>query len=138
MIMYSYTPSLRDKFYELLAINGMSLEFEKDLPGIGYICFPEHEKSPEELGPPIAAGFIRLMENDYGVMDSFITHRRYASDMRSAALDMIMKKLVLVGRDVGLKKLLAFSLESSLIKRACDLGFTRIPYEMAAHDLGEG
>jgi hypothetical protein len=104
-------------------------ECEDDLPFVGFIAFSENEGF--ELSEAIAAGFLRSLEGGYGVLDSYISDPSYSALYRHDAFCKINRQLIDIGKQMGMKKILAFSLEASLIDRVCQDGFIRVPYDFA-------
>lgn len=120
---------------ELLKSRKMNDEFYiHDLPIHGRIVW----KSEELEVSPIGAGFLRLMEGRYGLLDSFITHANAAPEDRARAIDWIASSLCELARGLGLSKLFAFSLDGDFVKRAqTNLGFQSVPYHFYALNLGD-
>lgn len=86
-----------------------------ELPEIGYIAF--------HYQIPIAVGFIRRIEGDYVMLDSYLTDPNAKPEDRDNALDSITNKLINHCRNHNVNKILAFSLDDNTTKRALKHGF---------------
>lgn len=88
------------------------LDFDaKALPALGAIV------------PGVAAGFLRMCEGNYAVMDSIITHPLQPAATRDAALSVIMQRLLIEAEALGVKNVVGFTVEPYMIQRAVSLGF---------------
>lgn len=99
-----------------------------DIPKHGFIVFTEEQM-------PVAAGFLRLVEGDYCLFDSFITNPECSPEERNKALDLITSSLINLGKTLNIKKMFAFSEEPHIIQRSCAHGFGKMPFEFTILDL---
>lgn len=89
---------------------------------------PKHGFMVFDSGVPVAMGFIRRLEGNLGVLDSYITNPNFTPGGRNRALDLLTKKLIRFGKDkLKLKGLLAFSADTNTIQRATNHGFWAHP-----------
>lgn len=96
------------------------------LPKLGYIA------------PGIAAGFLAMLEGSAGVMDSFISNPDRGSLERHLALDAIIDKLISDAQHMGLKRIMAFSVDDGIVKRQKHKGFVKLPHTLTILELSGG
>lgn len=99
----------------------MDVRLSCDLPKHGLIALENDEV--------VAMGFIRRVEGDYAILDSYITNACMASELRDRALDVITRKLIKMAEANNIKKLIAFSQEPNIITRSMKHGMSKMPYE---------
>lgn len=89
------------------------------LPRAGWIVFDGEE--------PLAAGFLRMMEGGYAMIDGLISNppQGLGNRRRSQALDLITERMISEGKILGLKKILAFSGDRATLKRSLRHGFVK-------------
>lgn len=130
MHLNSYDPIIhKEAVLDLLSKRGMAASLADDLPSIGLVV--------QDGKTIVAMGFLRRMEGNYGMLDSYITDPHETSDYRDAALDMITAWLIDYARSIKLNKLLAFSAYDSIYDRALRHGFGAMPHKFAMLDLGQ-
>ncbi len=113
-------------FRDLLKGRNMDVdELIQDVPIHGYIVFDDENNA-------VAAGFLRFIEGPYGLLDSYISRPGASSRDRNEAFDLITESLIQLSKRFSIRKLLAFSLERSLMDRAVSHGFQRVPYDFCA------
>jgi hypothetical protein len=110
-----------------LEFRGLDTVWADYLPKNGYVVSDEHG--------PIAIGYIRMMEGNYGCLDSYITDPIAPSQLRDKALDLLTIKLVELAKSLEIKILLAFSQDTFTILRSERLGFKRLPNVLTRLDL---
>lgn len=110
---------------QILALRDMDLDTE--LPIYGLIAI-KHDV-------PVAMGFLRCIEGNYAMLDSYITNPDSPSEIRDHALDAITRKLIDIARYEQVSKLFAFSIEPHIILRAVKHGFKQTPYIFTVLDL---
>jgi hypothetical protein len=71
----------------------------------------------------IAAGFLRLMEGDIGMIDGYVTDPTALSKDRHSALNELTDKIIIVAKELKLKGLLVFTSDESIKIRAEAAGF---------------
>ncbi len=91
-----------------------------DLPQHGLIAF--------EAGAPIAAGFLRLVEGNLAMLDSYVTDPSVDPVLRDSALDRLTTKLVKIAKANNIKLLMAFSSDINTLHRTQRHGFTTLPH----------
>lgn len=104
----------------LLRSHSMGMDLAYDLPEFGLIAV--------DGGEPVAMGFIRKMEGNYALLDSYITHADAPAELRDRALDIITYKLIKIAKDNDISKLIAFSGEPSIIARSINHGMILMPF----------
>lgn len=106
---------------------GLATRVIEDLPALGYITL--------DRGRPIAAGFIRLMEGGFGMMDSLITDPSAPGEIRSKAIDLVVTKLLKQAKSAGVKHIFAFSRDNNTLERSIKHGFKKLPETVIGVDL---
>lgn len=71
----------------------------------------------------VAIAGLRLMEGDICMIDSMATNQNFESTIRHEALDCLTKQLLDIAKDLGFKKVFAYTKEDCIIKRAERHGF---------------
>ncbi len=112
-----------------LAYRGMDLELANDIPRIGYIVYGNLE--------PIAAGFLRLVEADYLILDSLITNPNASGKTRNDAIDMVVDALITRAKLLGKLKIIANSIDANTLERSKKHGFRQTLHRMIVLDLRE-
>lgn len=102
----------------------------ENLPESGFIVYNADQS-------PIAMGFLRLIEGNYGMLDSYISNPQKPSELRDQALDLITKNLINYSKTLGLNKLFAFSANEHIILRAYNHGFGRLPFKFTCLNLSK-
>jgi hypothetical protein len=95
---------------------GISIDI-KSLPALGIVA--RHNKH----GGMIAAGFLRRVEGDIGMGDTFITSPCYGSKTRNKALLAICDTLIKTAKALGFRKLIVLTKVNSIRERANAFGF---------------
>lgn len=92
----------------------------QDLPRIGYIVLDGEN--------PVAAGFLRQCEGNYGVLDSFITDPTAPPEDRDKAMDLLMNRLINHSKKAGIKQLIGFTVDQFTLSRAKKFGMCATPF----------
>lgn len=103
---------------KLLKARDMPIEHAKSLPQTGRIAIVN--------GNPIAIGFIRSIEGNFAMLDSFITNPDVDSLIRHQALDSIIAELLSFCQESGKYKVLAFTSDSGIKDRAIAHGMSEL------------
>lgn len=90
-------------------------EPSESLPSIGFIAF--------EGSVPIAAGFLRKIEGNYGMIDSLVTNAQSSSELRHEAIDLIVRHLIKSAKHLKMNSILSFSKDKSTLVRSISHGF---------------
>lgn len=101
-----------------------------DMPEHGFVAYDE--------GQPVAAGFLRRVEGNYALVDSLVTNPDAPGVVRNQAIDMVVKHLLFKAKRLGLKHLIAFSVDTNTLMRSERHGFVRIPHAVIIADLTSG
>ena len=115
----------------LLSLRGMPPELVLDLPSHGYMAF-------DELNEPIAAGFLRMVEGKFGLIDGFITNEHMDSETRHLALSAIGNALVEDAHKSHISHLLVIADDPSMEKRALFHGFKPSTAKLMTRSLNGG
>ena len=130
MEVVEYKKESHLKFIEnWLVAHELSVDLAKDLPRIGFLAFDN------ELG--VAAGFLRLVESDYLILDSLITNPKAYSGSRDMAIDLVVKKLIEKAKEMQKYKIIANSTDANTLLRSKKHGFKEMPHTMIVLDLRE-
>jgi hypothetical protein len=103
---------------DLLILRGLPASMVLDIPSIGFVA--------KEDGKVIAMGFLRRIEGNCGMLDSYITDPHETSDYRDQALDLITAYLIETARSLEMDKLFEISAYDSIHTRAIKHGFSSI------------
>lgn len=87
----------------------------EDLPGHTFCAVVKDEI--------IAIAGLRLMEGELCCIDSMATNQSFESTIRNEALDMLTKHLLDLAKNLGFKKIFAYTKENCIIDRAVRHGF---------------
>lgn len=98
-----------------------------DLPKLGYLVYQDDHL--------VAAGFMRQCEGGYGMFDSYLTDPRAPSKLRDQALEMITKSLISKAKDIGVRHLIAFSVDEHTLIRSQRHGFVLLDHKLLAQVL---
>lgn len=91
------------------------------VPHLGYIAI-------SDTGIGVAAGFLRMCEGNYAIIDGFITNPTCRPSDRNEALNLVTAKLVSVAKERNIAKLWAFTMDESILERAKKHGFAHMPH----------
>lgn len=88
------------------------------------------------INGPIAIGFIREM-GSCGFIEGMTTNPEASSEDRNEAMDILTKHLLAYARRQGIKKVIGYSLDENIVKRAERHGFIKQPHVMFGINLGD-
>ncbi len=98
----------------------LSAEGSINLPELGLIAY--------KTGCPIAAGFLRRVEGGYAILDSLVTNPMVLPALRDKTLDLLVKDLISLAKENGIKGLIATTVDCHVIERALKHGFIKLPH----------
>lgn len=107
-----------DRLHRMLLSRGMPIEQE----------YPEFGMSAIENDVLVAVGFVRRVEGNHAIIDSFITNAECSSEVRQRALQLLCYKIDNILRSVKLNKLLILTTDLDIVQRAHQNGFKLIPH----------
>lgn len=87
-----------------------------ELPGHTYCAVVKDEI--------VAIAALRLMEGEVCCIDSMATNQNFESTIRHEALDCLTKTILDLAKNLGFKKIFAYTREPSIIERAERHGFS--------------
>lgn len=87
-----------------------------DLPRIGFVV------------DGVAAGFLRVCEGSYGLIDGYITNPAVEGPKRHEALEAITKSILRAARAMDIHRILTFTTDECIISRAKKHGFAQLPH----------
>lgn len=91
-----------------------------DLPSIGYVAY--------DGGDPFAAAFLRQAEGGVGFLEALVTNPHAPAKSRSFAIDALVRNTIAIAREMGMKKILAYSINKSVLIRSEKHGFKAMPH----------
>lgn len=95
----------------------------KTLPKIGYIALLDKQ--------PIAAGFLRRIEGDIvAQIDGLTSNPFFGSIIRHHGINKILECLINDAKELKLKGLMAFTVDSSILVRAEAMGFRKVAHSI--------
>lgn len=101
-----------------------------ELPHLGLIAFDDEEV--------VCAGFLRMVEGSYALMDSLTTNPRSSSSKRNVALDLMTCELKAVAESLGLKQVIAYCEHEATIERGlAKHGFVKLGHTVLTTKLKE-
>ena len=116
MLIVPYNPDLhRDSLVAILMRREMDSTMVSNLPAFGLIAIEDNAV--------IGCGFLRKVEGNFAMLDSFMTDPTALSWVRCHALDMLAKKLISIARENNHRKLICLTVEKSIQERAETYGF---------------
>lgn len=110
-----------------LVMRDLDMDLSKDIPRIGFVAYGNRE--------PICAGFLRLVESDYLILDSLITNPHASAQTRNRSIDLVVRELILKAKTLGKLKIIANSVDQNTLERSTKHGFKVMPHTMIALDL---
>jgi hypothetical protein len=99
----------------------------KNLPKIGFIAFFGSQ--------PVAAGFLRKLEPTYCQIDTLVSMGLLGSLIRHQGVTGVVAALLDEAKRLKLDGIMAITTDSSVLKRAKELGFTIFPQSIIVKSL---
>lgn len=90
------------------------------LPAIGRIAF---EFDSDDIGTPVAAAFLRMVEGGFAQLDTLVSNSKKPSEMRHLGISRCVEELIQEAKKLKLHGILATSKDETTITRALSLGF---------------
>ncbi len=112
----------REHAKRFLSNREMSKDLVDQLPKSGLVAF--------ENDIPIAMGFLREVEGNYAMLDSYLTDPTISGELRDIALDRITDKLITIATHYNQTLLLAISEDVNTIARSIRHGFKFTDYKV--------
>lgn len=114
-----------EKHYKLirkwLLARNLDENLARDLPRRGFVVM-ERDKG-------VAAGFLRDVETRYVMIDSLITNPEMEPHKRSEAIDILVDKLIVLARKMGITKIISNTSDDNTLKRSKKFGFIAHPLQ---------
>lgn len=105
------------------------------LPWSHIAALPESGIMVYSADTPIAAGFLRKVEDNSAILDSLITNKDIDAVVRDKALDMLVTELLKVAKGLGITNIIAFSSDPHTLMRAKRFGFAELPHQVISLKL---
>lgn len=83
----------------------------------------------------VGAGFLRVCEGSYGLIDGYITNPVADKVDRNAALELITDSLIRAAKAMNIQRILAFTTDASVITRAKKHGFAQLPHVFLVREI---
>lgn len=112
-----------------LELHGMSPSLADDVPKVGFIVSNE-----EQL---VCAGFLRMCEGNYALLDSLISNPWQYPEARDKAIDLVVESLINEAKLLKLKKIVAHSKDLNTLVRSKKHGFIPLPHQLISLDLSK-
>ena len=101
-----------------------------NLPKIGFVAF---------LGKtPIACGFLRRVEPNHGIFDTFLSNPYFGAQIRHEGLTKVWNALMDEAKDLELVALLGFTKDEGMMRRAAESGFQVSDHAIVIKKLDDG
>lgn len=98
-----------------------------ELPTWGYIAFKDKA--------PIACAFLRTCEGGHAMIDGLTSNPDAPSQDRHQAIDALVEKLHQKAKELNVKNLYFFSLDTGTLERAQRHGYVKLPHTLMGLDL---
>lgn len=113
-----------------LIARGLDGELSNEPAEIGFVVFNENE--------PICAAFLRLIEGKYALLDGLISNPNAESQLRNDGINLVVEKIISIAKHLGIKQIIAFSIDKGTLSRALLYGFAIADDRMIKLDLVKG
>jgi len=128
MQVLKYNKKLHEaQLKQLLNARGLEESNLLKVPKNGIVCLQD--------GKLVAAGFLRLIENNMGMLDSYITNPEFSSELRNKALDFITNSLICQAKHLQIQELMAISAHDSIISRSLTHDFKSVDFKFSIRKL---
>lgn len=89
------------------------------MPELGWVA--------SDLEAPIAMAFLRRVEGNYAILDGLVTDPTAPGPLRSKAIDLVVKKVFDIAKELEIKGLMAHTRDINTLYRSQKFGFVRSP-----------
>lgn len=118
-----YVPSLLPTLHTMLKSQGYYgiADIQNDtLPKIGFVAI---NWVADDMGVPVAAGFLRMVEGGFAQIDTLMTNAMQPAKMRDDTINLVVDRLIKEAKSLNLNGVLATSKDENTLKRALSIGF---------------
>ena len=98
-----------------VGIRQMPTQAIENLPEVGFIVFEDEEA--------VCAMFLRRIEGGFALLDSAISNPHIAPAVRRKAQDMAAGACIRYAKEIGLKQVMALTVDANVKHRCKDFGF---------------
>lgn len=98
-----------------------------EMPENGYVAYKGLE--------PVAMAFIRKVEGGFGQLDGLVSNPTSSPKCRDLCIDIVVTKSLQEAKALGLRSIIAFSLDANTLARSVKHGFVQQPHTMIMVDL---
>lgn len=105
-------------------------------PTVGMIDVPNSAYVAVDGDYPVAVAFLRLVEGGYGIIDGLCTNPNSSSVFRNDAIDSLVSRIITECQCLGLRKLMAYSVDAGVLLRSKKHGFSSLNHVMISKDIG--
>lgn len=88
------------------------------MPQTGYVALV--------AGQPGAAGFLRMVEGGFAMIDTLVSNADLGSEARHMAITAVVDALINHAKTSGIKGIVAHTKDKGILKRAKTLGFKKL------------
>lgn len=127
MQVRSFVESDRKTIASWLTKRFIDSQLVEDLPKIGVVALANDR--------PVAFCFLRLVEGGFGLIDSLVTDKDAPSKLRHDAIEIIVKDIIFKAKELNLKSLIGYSIDTGTIERSQTHGFLKLPHGVISLDL---
>lgn len=111
----------------ILSTRGSYVPTKEETPEIGYLAL--------KGGIVVATAFLRRCEGGYAQIDGLTSNQHCPSQDRHVALNKVIQKCIEKAKELEIKQLFAFSMDSSTIERSIKMGFVKLPHTLLGIDI---
>jgi hypothetical protein len=129
VLVKTFGDSDKMTLFKWLAKRDVDIE-QDEVPGHGYMVSSIITKEP------IACGFLRE-QGSLGFIEGFTTNPDATSEERNEAMDDLTTFLLTYAKRRDIKRVIGYSLNENIVKRAVKHGFIIQPHVMFSINLGE-
>lgn len=99
-----------------------------DVPQLGYIVMQQEDVL-------VCAGFLRMLEGGYAMIDTMVTNAELSSEIRHKGLSILVDRLIADAILLELKGIISLTSDTGVINRALTLGFKEINQKVISLEL---
>lgn len=101
-----------------LEARGAYLPSIDEMPAVGCVAYNDTI--------PVAIGFLRRVEGGHAQLDGLTTSPLLPPEIRSRGIDFVVERLIEEAKDLGIRSIVAFTLEPNVLSRSAKFGFIQL------------
>jgi N-acetylglutamate synthase-like GNAT family acetyltransferase len=123
MVLVEFDEDLHSPFIRSwLQARNLTDDLMNNPPSIGLVCF--HNEVP------IACGFLRQVEGNFGLFDGLCTNPKMRSEIRHDAIDFLVSEIIQIARSMEMRCIFGWTVDNGTLARSERHGFQRLKHEM--------